>query len=177
MAEADLKILVVYYSRSGTTRKVAKSLSVSLGCEIEEIVDVDSRSGARSYLRSLMEGMRRRASRILPPNKDPASYDVVVIGTPVWAWSVSSPVRAYLAANRTRLPAVAFFCTLGGGGNDRAFAQMQRLVGKPPLDCCAIFARDVTSNKFGPRVAEFAQSLGRSRLGDQGGPASANRAA
>jgi hypothetical protein len=82
-----------------------------------------------------------------------------VIGTPVWAWSVSSPVRAYLAANKDRLPDVAFFCTLGGNGSDTAFAQMQEIVGKPPRATCAITAREVASGREGQQLAAFAGAL------------------
>jgi hypothetical protein len=80
---------------------------------------------------------------------------LVVIGTPVWAWSVSSPVRAYLTANKDRLPEVAFFCTLGGKGSETAFAQMQSIVGKPPRATCAITGREV----YGPQLATFAAAL------------------
>jgi hypothetical protein len=83
----------------------------------------------------------------------------VVIGTPVWAWSVSSPVRAYLTANKGRLPAVAFFCTLGGKGSETAFGQMQEIVGKPPRATCAITARDVASGGEGALIAKFAGEL------------------
>jgi hypothetical protein len=82
-----------------------------------------------------------------------------VIGTPVWAWSVSSPVRAYLTANKDRLPAVAFFCTLGGAGSETAFAQMQDIVGKAPRATCAITARDIAAGGEGAQVSAFARAL------------------
>lgn len=111
------KILVVYYSRSGTTRKVAEALSAELHCDRKEIVEETSRSGILGYLQSVIEARRQVPSRMVVANSDhndPSIYDLVVIGTPVWAWSMSSPVRAYMVANKARLPAVAFFCTLGG---------------------------------------------------------------
>ena len=70
------------------------------------------------YLRSLVEAMRQSCVDIVPHGLDVASYDLIVIGTPVWAGSVSSPVRAYLAENRQQLPHVAFFCSLGGRGSE-----------------------------------------------------------
>ena len=121
---ADARILVVYYSRTGTTRKVAKSLAAALHCDSEEVVETSSRSGMFGYLRSVIDARRQVPSRIVAGASDPSLYDLIVIGTPVWAWSLSSPVRAYLLANKPRLPAVAFFCTLGGAGSDQAFGQM-----------------------------------------------------
>jgi flavodoxin len=156
---ADPRILIIYYSRSGTTRKVAESLSAVLTCDREEIVEANSRSGVLGYLRSLVEARRQRPATIAQPTNDPSSYDLIVIGTPVWAWSLSSPVRAYMMANRARLPAVAFFCTLGGAGSDRAFAQMQDLAGKSPRACFAVTAQDLASRGYEPRLAGFVKAL------------------
>jgi flavodoxin len=33
------KLLVVFYSRSGTTRRIAKALSEALKCDLEEITE------------------------------------------------------------------------------------------------------------------------------------------
>lgn len=159
---ANARILVVYYSRTGTTRMVARSLSAALSCDSEEITEAGSRTGIFGYLRSAMEARRQiPSSRIAAAVKDPSLYDLVVIGTPVWAWSLSSPVRAYLAANRSKLPAVAFFCTLGGAGSDQAFGQMRELVGKHPVDCLSVTARDVASASYAPRLATFVEGLQR----------------
>ncbi|WP_158668946.1 flavodoxin family protein [Bradyrhizobium guangdongense] len=161
MTMANARILVVYYSRTGATRKVAQSLSDALSCDSEEITEAGSRNGIFGYLRSVMEARRQIPSRIAATVRDPSLYDVVVIGTPVWAWSLSSPVRAYLLANRSSLPAVAFFCTLGGAGSDQVFGQMRELVGKRPLDCLFVAARDVASVNYAPRLATFVEAIQR----------------
>jgi len=44
-----------------------------------------------------------READIREPLKDPAGYDLVTVGTPVWSWSLSTPVRAYLARRQQRL--------------------------------------------------------------------------
>lgn len=155
----DQRILVVYYSRSGTTRKIAESLSEALKCDVEEIVEVTGRAGILGYLRSLVEAMQKRPSAIASGQRDPSFYDLIIIGTPVWAWSVSSPVRAYLIANKERLPQVAFFCTLGGAGSERAFGQMQCLVGRTPRAHCSFTAGEVTSGSYGLRLAAFVKAL------------------
>jgi len=156
---ADSRILVIYYSRTGTTRKIAESLTAALRCDSDEIIEARNRSRMLGYLRSLLEAQRQVPSRIAAASKDPSIYDLVVIGTPVWAWSVSSPVRAYLLANKPRLPAVAFFCTLGGAGGDRAFRQMEELAGKPPVGFLSLTAREVASATYQPRLAAFVEAL------------------
>ena len=156
---AEQKTLVVYYSHSGTTRRIAEALANTLYADTEEIVATRDHAGLLGYMRSVIEARWRTAAAIGAVRKDPAAYDLVVIGTPVWAWSLSSPVRAWLAANRQRLPKVAFFCTLGGAGSDKAFAQMQEVAGKAPRACLAVTAADVAAGRYAASLAQFAAIL------------------
>jgi menaquinone-dependent protoporphyrinogen IX oxidase len=156
---AARKILVVFYSRSGTTRKVAEALAAELKCNAEEIVAAKSRAGFVGIMRSLIESMLRRSAQIATARLNPSSYDLVVIGTPVWAWSVSSPIRAYLIDNNKNFPEVAFFCTLQHRGDEATFAQMQALAGKVPRAKVAFRTADVIAGSFRPGLAEFIRAL------------------
>jgi len=78
------KVLVVYYSRTGATRRLAEALANALQADIEPITDRENRSGIFGYLRSVAESLQKRGASITPMNTDPASYDLVVVGTPVW---------------------------------------------------------------------------------------------
>ena len=136
------RILVVYYSRSGVTRAIASELGQMLDADVEEILDRRGRAGPFGYQRSLVEAIRQRPAGIMPTTKDPLSYELVIVGTPIWAGSVASPVRAYLIANKSGFRHVAFSCSLGGRGSETAFAQMRALVGSGPVAQCKITARE-----------------------------------
>lgn len=155
------RTLVVFYSRSGTTRRIAEALAAMLKCELEEITEPRPRTGFLGYMRSLLEARRKIPCSIAPGKHDVSSYDLIVIGTPVWAWSLSSPVRAYLTATASRLPEVAFFCTLGSRGSESAFAQMTTIVGKKPRAVCAITQRDALSGSHVERLAAFGKALAK----------------
>ncbi len=161
------RTLVVFYSRSGTTRRIAQALSEALKCDFEEIKESGSRTGVIGYIRSLLEARWQRASAIAPIKRDVSSYDLVVIGTPVWAWSLSSPVRAFLMATASRLPDVAFFCTLGTSGSERTFAQMTAITAKKPRAVCAIAARDTASGSYVERLSAFEEVLETRRIGGE----------
>jgi flavodoxin len=90
------KVLVVQYSRTGNTRRLAEAIVAATGWELETIVDTRDRSGVLGFLRSGLEAMLRRKSRLRPAQKDPREYDLVVIGSPVWDRSVSVPVRTWV---------------------------------------------------------------------------------
>ena len=156
---AARKILVVFYSRSGTTRMVAEALAAELKCDAEEIVATKSRAGFVGIMRSLIEAMQKRPAQIATARFNPSSYDLVVIGTPVWAWSVSSPIRAYLIDNNKNFPQVAFFCTLRNRGDEATFAQMQDLAGKMPRARVAFRTADVIAGRLRSGLAEFARAL------------------
>jgi len=153
------KILVVFYSRSGATRRVAEALAAELKCDAEEIVATKNRAGFVGITRSLIEAMRGRPAQIATPRLNPSSYDLVVIGTPVWAWSVSSPIRAYLVDNNKNFPEAAFFCTLQHRGDEATFAQMQDLAGKVPRAKVAFRTADVIAGRFRSGLAEFIRAL------------------
>jgi flavodoxin len=153
------KILIVFYSRSGTTRKIAQELAKTLRCDLEEITEATSRIGFFGYMRSVTEALLKRPAAIAATQRDVAGYDLVIVGTPVWCASLSSPVRAYLTANAVRLPDVTFFCCLGGSGSESAFAQMTAIVGKQPRAVCAIKQGDVQAGNYGGPLAIFEKAL------------------
>lgn len=157
------KTLVVFYSRSGTTRRIAIALSDALKCDLEEITEPKPRTGFLGYMRSLLEARRKQPSTIAPRKRDVSSYDLVIIGTPVWAWSLSSPVRAYLMATANRLPEVAFFCTLGSKGSESTFAQMTAVTGKRPRAVCRITQQEALSGRYVDRLLAFEKLLRESR--------------
>ncbi|NYH14178.1 flavodoxin family protein [Paraburkholderia bryophila] len=139
----EAKVLVVYYSRTGITRSLASALAQTLAADLEEICDCSDREGPGGYLRSLFDALRKRHVEIVPAGLDVSAYDLVVVGSPVWAGSVSAPVRSYLIENRARLPQVAFFCSFGGRGADNAVHEMQEIVGKPAVAECKVTASEV----------------------------------
>ncbi|WP_367657823.1 flavodoxin family protein [Caballeronia sp. NK8] len=102
------KVLVVCFSRSGTTRAVGAALAGWLRADFEVITEPVDRSGPSGYLRSLVDAVFARSVPIDAARHDVSQYDVVVVGSPVWAGTVSAPVRAWLSIHRRKLPHVAF---------------------------------------------------------------------
>lgn len=149
------RILVVYYSRTGHTRTVARQLAERLGADSEEIDDPTNRSGMLGYQWSGFQAFFRRVAPIAPATHDPHTYDLVVVGTPIWDMSLSAPVRAYLRRHRAVLPKVAFFCTCGGAGSARAFAQMSKEGGQQPVATMVLTERELTTSAVSDAIARF----------------------
>ncbi|MGE5180482.1 MAG: flavodoxin family protein [Acidobacteriota bacterium] len=152
------RILVVYYSRSGHTKQIAEQLARALAADVEAIADPTDRSGLRGYLRSGFEATTQRVVPIAACTHDPNDYELVVIGTPIWGMSVSAPVRSYLHRYQDRLRKVAFFCTCGGSGGERAFAQMSRACGLSPA--ATLIVREAELPHAEPKIAQLVRQLG-----------------
>jgi menaquinone-dependent protoporphyrinogen IX oxidase len=159
-----MKILVAYYSRTGVTRKAAQKIAETMRkvpgtqVEIEEIVDRKSRGGVVGWLGAGKDASLKRPSEIEPVKADVADFDAVVVGTPVWAGTVSSPVRTFCSEHGKSARNVAFFCTMGGAGESGAFAAMKDLCGREPLVTLALLERSVKRDdeeKFVLKVNSF----------------------
>ena len=154
-----MKTLIVYYSRTGHTEEVAEAIAADLEADIVRIEDLADRTGARGYLRSGLDALRGRSSSIRPTETDPADYDLVIVGSPVWSGRLSAPVRTYIADNKTSLKNVAFFCTEGGYGGPRVFKTMQDLCGRDPIATLEVTGANLKSGDHIGKVDAFTRSI------------------
>ena len=160
-----MKTLVVYYSRSGNTRKVADEIATVLKADEEELQDGKSRKGPVAFILAGREAMHKTTVTLQPLSHDPATYDMVVVGSPVWAGTVCSPVRTFLAKNRGKLKQVAWFCTSGGedpAGAQKTFAAMTEESGLTPKATLGL-GRVSVKKDHSQQVSSFAASLGSHR--------------
>lgn len=153
------RVLVVYFSRTGRTRQIAEAIGARLNAEIEPIHESESRSGIRGYLRSAQEAIQHRIVPISAPTRDPSDYDLVILGTPVWAHNMCAPLRAYVTAQQHRLRRIAVFCTYGGSGASKVAAQVAELCGRSPQATLLLTEGEIKSNQYAVRLEGFVQSL------------------
>ena len=154
-----MKTLVAYYSRTGATRKAAEEIARRLGADIEEIIDAKPRGGVIGWLGAGKDASLKRLTEIAPVCRGPAAYELVVIGTPVWAFTMAPAVRTYITRHGQAFKKVAFFCTMGGSGDKRTFRHMAGLAGSAPLATLALIEKDVRENRCGREIEGFAARL------------------
>jgi len=154
-----MKALVVFYSRTGTTKKVASTLSKILECDIEEIIDTKKRGGPIGFVIAAKDGARKSLTTIKELEKNPVYYDVVVIGTPIWAGAMSAGTRTYITQEKEHFKKVAFFCTMGSGGDVATFNNMGELCGKKPLGTLALTSKEVKQDQHRGKVEDFIAGL------------------
>ncbi len=153
-----MKSLVVYYSRTGTTKKTAGAIAGALHSDIEEIIDQKDRRGIWGWLTAGRDATLRKPININSNKYDPSNYDIVVIGTPVWAWTLTPAVRAYITKNRESFKKVAFFLTMGGASGN-TFKTMEGLCGKKPVAVLDFKEMEVKKDKHIQKVKDFANEI------------------
>lgn len=154
------RVLVVYYSRTGTTARLGHAIADRAGADLEALADTVERRGAMGLLRSLGDAIGHRRTTLVPRRLDPSRYDLVVLGTPVWGDSVSAPMRAYLEDEREHLPTnVAFFLTDGYSSHDTVFTEMATLSGREPRATLGMAHDDVVAGRYASQVERFVHTL------------------
>lgn len=140
--------LCVYYSRTGNTEKLMREIAGELKCELLKLDDGVDRTGLKGWLASGMQAMSRK----LPPVKPLKTafplgvYDLVVIGTPVWAGRCSAPVRSFLMQYGEELRKTAYLITRGSDVRyEEVFDQMDLYVRTPRAAAATIRPNTVGS--------------------------------
>jgi flavodoxin len=164
-----LRTLIAYYSRTGITKKSCEAVAEAMRAadetvevQVEEIVDTRDRSGVLGYAVGGKDAMLKKSTEIEPIEADVASFDLVVIGTPVWAFTCAPAARAFCEQFAADLDTVAFVATMGGSGDEGAFKALQEYTGAEPLETLTLRERDVKSDhevNFEAPVEAFAAEL------------------
>jgi len=151
--------LVISYSLTGNTRKVAREIAKEADAAFGEIRDVKERRGLFGGLRSVMESLTRRSPEIYEPANRPGEYDRVILATPLWAGGIAAPLRTYLKRHGAEISRYAVAITHDGSQIDKAAGQIADLVGRPAVEICHVRADAVKDGSYKAAVAEFCKSL------------------
>jgi len=126
-----MKGLIVYYSYEGNTRFVAERIAEFFHMDIQELkpkIDMHSRSFMKYVWGGKMVLMRQKPE-LEPLRFNPVDYDVVFIGTPVWAWTYTPAINSFLATNPMQEKRIVLFYCHGGGPRGIAEKIKARLAG------------------------------------------------
>lgn len=152
----EKKILVTYYSATGSTRAVAEEIARQVGGDIFEIVPADPYTSADLNWNS-------SASRVSAEHDDPIlrlmelktatvdgweDYDVVFIGYPIW-WGIAAwPVDAFIKANDFTGKIVIPFCTSASSGPGQSAQLLAELAGSGDWRGCYRFPGGASSGQI-----------------------------
>lgn len=110
------KTLIVYYSFEGNTHFVSRILAKELNADILRIKPKDEikTHGFFKYIWGGKQVIMRQTPKIMPIKKDLEKYDAILIGTPVWSFNYSPPIRSFFSENKIIGKKIGLFCTHEG---------------------------------------------------------------
>ena len=111
-----MKKLVIYYSHDGNTKLIAQNIAQVIEADTLEI-HPKREVHSKGFLKYVWGG-RQALMGTKPPledfDKDPNDYDVIFIGTPVWAFRQSPPIKTFMEDHLPKGKKLVFFCSNEG---------------------------------------------------------------
>lgn len=113
----QVKTMVIFYSQSGVTRRIAEMLQSQTQADLHEIETIRTyptqQPGIYDEPKKELETGQLPALKHEPP--DMSAYDLILVGGPVWWYTVSTPVMRFLQLADFKGKKTAAFCTHMGG--------------------------------------------------------------
>ena len=126
-----MKTIIIYYSYTGNTRKVALDLKNYLAKQGSvEFIELKALDESKSFFGQVKRALFRKEAEIADTEFDLSKFDLICLGTPVWAFGPAPAMNTFLkkcfgVENKT----VVIFTTYGSGtGNNRCIRIIKNLL-------------------------------------------------
>lgn len=112
------KNLIVYYSLTGNTKFIAESIKKSIDADILELKPIKElkAEGSMKYMWGGAQAVMKKKPKLEEFDVNPLDYDLIFLGTPVWAWRYTPPIRSFLSKFNLSGKNVAIWMCCGGDG-------------------------------------------------------------
>ncbi|MEM0000342.1 MAG: hypothetical protein QXJ84_03425 [Desulfurococcaceae archaeon] len=136
-----MKVALVYYSKTGNTELVVHVLRKALG-ERGLQVDVYRVRPVEEYsrplhvnLKLLYDTIMRKGTDVLYEPERPRleDYDVVIVASPVWYFTLAPPIQEFLKGCGSRRPLIVVTTSVLGVSPERIGEVVRELYGFKPL--------------------------------------------
>ena len=124
------KRLVVYFSRMGYVRRKAFEEAARTGAEVYEIQSAERTEGTLGFWWCGRYAMHRWPMPIRPVTVDLTAYEHVTICSPIWAFALAAPVRAFCQAASGKIREADYLLVhFNPASYENAADEMDRLLG------------------------------------------------
>ena len=130
------KILVAYFSATGTTKRVAERLARVAQADLFEIRPAVPYSSADlDWTNKASRTSKERADESIRPAlavklADASAYNVVYIGFPIWWYVAPTIINTFLESYDFAGKKIALFATSGGSGFGKTVSRLEGSVDK-----------------------------------------------
>lgn len=114
-----MTITTICYSYSGVTRGIAEKIQKECGGELVEVTAVEPYTKFTAYTKGCFRAMSGEPDAVRPSAIDVSASDLIVIGTPVWAFRAPPPTNgAVQALTGCEGKTAVIFATCGAQAKD-----------------------------------------------------------
>lgn len=128
-----MKTAVVYYSQSGNVRYVAEQIAEALQADLIPVTPSKAypAKGFGKFLHGGRSALMGEAPALDFYSFDPTQYDLIVLGTPIWAGQFTPPLRTVIRTHgeAMREKKLAAFASSGGGTTEKGLAKLAMTLG------------------------------------------------
>lgn len=157
-----MKTLIIYYSKTWNTKRVALDLARELECDIEEIIDKKKRTWFWWYLLGWRDAMKKVLTEIETTKNNPSEYDLVIIWMPVWGWNLTPATRTYLIENETKIKNYAFFVTSWNTPAEKLTPYFQETTKKDPIALTGFNTTELKNTEiYEKKLKDFIEKIKR----------------
>jgi Multimeric flavodoxin WrbA len=163
------KIAIVYYSMSGNAHYIAEKLAETLEGETDiirlEPVMPYAEKGAMKFIGGGKAAVFGEKPELKMYSFEPKEYDMVILGTPVWAGTFAPPLRTFMLHNKLNKMNVALFATSDSGNAEKCFEKLAKYLKKSNI-MGTLSMTSPAKNKTGDALYEirkFASELNEAR--------------
>ena len=123
-----MKTAIVYYSLEGNTKYAAEKIGKELGADLIQLMPAKAYPTGKfsKYFWAGKSATFRERPRLKPYSFDPDKYDLIILGTPIWAGMFAPPLRTFARANKLAGKKVALFASCSGGSADKCFEGLKK---------------------------------------------------
>jgi flavodoxin len=126
-----MKTCIIFHSYTGITRGIARKIQASCGGDLVEVKPRQKYNKLTAYTLGSMRARREEKDPIEPDSLDVAAYDLIVIGTPVWAWKPTPAINTAVSVLKgCEGKRAVIFATCGAQAGDTLAVIRKALEGK-----------------------------------------------
>ncbi len=150
-----MKICIIFHSHTGTTKGVCEKVRDACGGDLVEVRPKTRYSKMGAYFRGTSRARKGEADPVEPERIDVSGYDLLVVGTPIWAWKATPVINgaiAVLAGCEGKKAVIFVTC---GAKYGTALEDMKEALGKKGVTVTGEIAFNSTEVKAGAKINDL----------------------
>ena len=158
-----MRRLVVYYSLSGNTQEAAEKIAKALDADLLKLDTVKAmpkRFAARIFVGG-GQVMMNYVPELKPIDKDIASYDEIILGSPIWNNKGVPAINAFLKDSTVAEKVTSLFFLSGGGDTQKGLEAITKRLPNLKHSVSLLDKKHKDSKDNDSKIEKFIDDIGR----------------